>query len=220
MCLSPTVSHRNTYCLISLVLHAATTRPPQARLPARHVPPTVEQAGSARAAVAVRTGRARHALITVAVAGTGQAAQDLALAHAPTVVHAALATSEQAAAISVKAPALPVPLGELLCTCVCKCVSACDGIHLDDHATHASSLALTTASTRRPRPPRPAPHAAVAPLASFAITVLAVAPARAQLARVAALASTGRAALASARARAPAAPTTALLDSTVCSAHT
>ena len=220
MCLSPTVSHRNTYCLISLVLHAATTRPPQARLPARHVPPTVEQAGSARAAVAVRTGRARHALITVAVAGTGQAAQDLALAHAPTVVHAALATSEQAAAISVKAPALPVPLGELLCTCVCKCGSACDGIHLDDNFTHASSLALTTASTRRPRPARLAAHAVVAPLASTAQAVAAATPARAQLAQAAALASTGQAALASARGRAPAAPTTALLDSTVCSART
>ena len=119
MCLSPTVSHRNTYCLISLVLHAATTRPPQARLPARHVPPTVEQAGSARAAVAVRTGRARHALITVAVAGTGQAAQDSALAPVSAAAHVVLAKSEQAAATSAPALAPPANLGELLCVCVC-----------------------------------------------------------------------------------------------------
>ena len=180
----------------------------------------MEVAGTAQAVAEALRAHAQHALITVAVAGTGQAALDSALAHAPIVVHAALATSEQAAATSVEALALRVPLGELLCTCVCKCGSACDGIHLDDNFTHASSLALTTASTRRPRPTRPAALAVVAPLASTAQAVAAATPARAQFAQAAALASTGRAALASARARAPAAPTTALLDSTVCSART
>ena len=102
--------------------YPATTRPPRAHLAALLVPPTVEVASTAQAVAAALRAHAQHALITVAVAGTGQAALDSALAHAPIVVHAALATSEQAAATSTLAPAPPVNRGELLCMCVCVCV--------------------------------------------------------------------------------------------------
>ena len=72
----------------------------------------MEVAGTAQAVAEALRAHAQHALITVAVAGTGKAAQDSALAHAPIVVHAALATSEQAAAILVLAPVLPAALGK------------------------------------------------------------------------------------------------------------
>ena len=225
--MSPTGFHLNTFCLVSSSLHAATTKPPPARLAVQRAPATVEVASTAQGVAAAHTGRARHAPTTAAAASTGLAAQASALAHAPIAARVVPAKSEQAAATSILAPAPPANLGELffyfyfeMCTFVClrwlPPQQTCHSRFFPCPLTHAH----TTASTRRPRPARPAALAVVAPLASTAQAVVAATPVRARLAQAAALASTGRAALASARARAPAAPTTALQDSTACSART
>ena len=99
--------------------YPATTRPPRAHLAALLVPPTVEVASTAQAVAAALRAHAQHALITVAVAGTGQAAQDSALAPVSAAAHVVLAKSEQAAATSAPTLAPPANLGELLCVCVC-----------------------------------------------------------------------------------------------------
>ena len=72
----------------------------------------VPLANIAQAVVAALQAHAQHAPTTAEADNTGPAAQGSALAPASRAVHAALATSEQAAAILVLAPVLPAALGK------------------------------------------------------------------------------------------------------------
>ena len=100
MCMSPTGFHLNTFCLVSSSLHAATTKPPRARLAAQRAPATAAPTSTAQAVAAALLGRARTVPQTVEVASTGRAAQVSVLAHAPTAARVAPAHTATAAAVS------------------------------------------------------------------------------------------------------------------------
>ena len=114
MCVSPAIFHINTFCLVSLVLHAATTRHPRADLAAQRAPATAAPTSTAQAVAAALLGRARTVPQTVEVASTGRAAQVSVLAHAPTAARVAPAHTATAAAVSALALVVDAQTSECL----------------------------------------------------------------------------------------------------------